>query len=60
MTTDYAKQVYKLRAATAELANAHARAHGLWAFFVRGLSKARSVALLLAIAHNMRRQWALV
>jgi hypothetical protein len=59
METDYAKTVYKQRGASAELANAHARAHGLTQFLVRGISKARSVALLLAIAHNMRRSWAL-
>lgn len=59
MATDYAKAAYKERAATAELANAHARAHGLTRFLVRGINKARSVALLLAITHNMRREWSL-
>ena len=53
------KEIYKQRGATAELANAHARHHGLLQFFVRGLEKARSVVLLLAITHNMRRGWAL-
>ncbi len=59
MATPYAKEVYKQRAATAELTNAHARRHGLLQFFVRGVQKARSVVLLLAITHNMRRGWAL-
>lgn len=59
MATDYAKNVYKQRGATAELTNAHARAHGLQQFLVRGIEKAKSVALLLAIAHNMRRSWSL-
>lgn len=59
MTTEYAQTAYKERGATAELANAHARAHGLIQFLVRGVKKVRSVALLLAIAHNMRREWAL-
>ena len=59
MATEYAKQVYKQRGATAELVNAQARGHGLMQFFVRGITKARSVVLLLAITHNMRRGWAL-
>ena len=60
MKTEYAKSVYKQRGATAELVNAQARGHGLLRFLVRGLNKARSVMLLLAITHNMRREWALV
>jgi transposase len=59
METEYAKEVYKQRGATAELVNAHARGHGLMQFFVRGIKKTRSVVLLLAITHNMRRGWAL-
>ena len=57
MTTDEAKQIYKERGATAELVNAHCRAQGLWQFLVRGTEKVRSVALLHAIANNMRRGW---
>src|SRR5215212_7765984 len=57
MTTDEAKQIYKERGATAELVNAQCRAQGLWQFLVRGTEKVRSVALLHAIAHNMRRGW---
>ncbi len=59
MKTEYAKSVYKQRGATAELVNAQARGHGLLRFLVRGLNKARSVMLLLAITHNMRRGWVL-
>jgi transposase len=59
MTTDEAKQIYKQRGATAELVNARCRAQGLWQFMVRGTKKALSVALLHAIANNMRRGWAL-
>jgi transposase len=58
MTTDEAKQIYKERGATAELVNAQCRAQGLWQFLVRGTKKALSVALLHAIANNMRRGWA--
>ncbi|PYQ25488.1 MAG: hypothetical protein DMF56_27460 [Acidobacteria bacterium] len=58
MTTDEAKQIYKERAATAELVNAQCRAQGLWQFLVRGTEKVRSVALLHAIVNNMRRGWA--
>jgi len=58
MTTDEAKQIYKERGATAELVNAQCRAQGLWQFLVRGTTKVLSVALLHAIANNMRRSWA--
>jgi transposase len=58
MTTDEAKQIYKERAATAELANAQCRAQGLWQLLVRGTQKVRSVALLHAITNNVRRGWA--
>jgi transposase len=59
METEEAKTIYKQRGATAELVNAHARGHGLMQFLVRGIQKTRSVVLLLAITHNMRRSWAL-
>ena len=58
MTTVDAKQIYKERGATAELVNAHCRAQGLWQFLVRGTKKVLAVALLHAIANNMRRGWA--
>jgi len=59
MDTEQAKAIYKQRGATAELVNAHARRYGLQQFLVRGVQKARSVMLLLAITHDMRRSWAL-
>ena len=59
METEEAKERYKLRAATAEWANAQVRCHGLVKFTVRGLSKALSVVLLVAIAHNLLRWLAL-
>jgi transposase len=55
MGTDEAKQIYKLRAATAECVNAIARNRGFLRFRVRGRDKARAVALWYAIAHNMMR-----
>lgn len=55
MGTDEAKEIYKLRAATAECVNAIARNRGLQRFWVRGREKARAVALWYAIAHNMMR-----
>jgi transposase len=58
MVTDQAKKIYKERGATAELVNAQCRAQGLLQFLVRGVEKVRAVALLHAIANNMRRGWA--
>lgn len=55
MGTDQAKEIYKLRAATAECVNAIARNRGFQQFLVRGQRKARAVALWFAIAHNMMR-----
>lgn len=59
METEEAKRLYRLRGATAEWANAQVRAHGLLPFTVRGLGKALSVVLLVAIAHNLLRWLAL-
>lgn len=59
MGTDEAKEIYKLRAATAECVNAIARNRGFQRFRVRGKEKARAVALWYAIAHNMMRGLAL-
>lgn len=55
METAEAKSLYKMRAATAEWANAQVRHHGLLSFTVRGLDKVFSVVLLVAIAHNILR-----
>ena len=59
MSTDEAKAVYRLRAATAEWTNAQARGHGLLPFPVRGLGKVFSAVLLVTIAHNLMRWRAL-
>lgn len=59
MEKEEAKNRYKLRAATAEWANAQVRCHGLTRFTVRGLNNALSVVLLAAIAHNLLR-WLVV
>lgn len=55
METPEAKSLYKMRAATAEWANAQVRSHGLLSFTVRGLDKVLSVVLLVVIAHNILR-----
>jgi len=55
MGTDEAKAIYKLRAATAECANAQARNRGLQLLPVRGLAKVKCVVLLFALAHNLMR-----
>lgn len=52
MGTEVAKQVYRLRAATAEWINAQFRNRGLRQFNVRGLRKVRTVTLWYAVAHN--------
>ena len=59
MGSDQAKALYKLRAATAECVNAQARNRGLQRMPVRGRAKARCVALLFALAHNLMRTVAL-
>jgi len=55
MATAEAKTIYKDRAATAECVNALARNRGLQRFVVRGLAKAKAVALWFAVAHNLAR-----
>lgn len=59
MATPQAKELYKLRAATAECVNAQARNRGLQRMPVRGLGKMRCVVLLFALAHNLMRTLAL-
>jgi transposase len=59
MKTQEAKEIYKGRAQTIELANAQARNHGLVRLLVRGKAKALAVALWHAIAHNVRRWFSL-
>lgn len=60
MGSDEAKELYKLRAATAECVNAQARNRGMQRMPVRGRAKVRCVALLFALAHNLMRTVALV
>jgi len=55
MGTEEGKEIYKLRGSTAEYSNARARNCGFTQFLVRGLAKAKSVACLFAIAHNIVR-----
>lgn len=55
MASDEARQIYKLRAATAECANAQARNRGLLRLPVRGLIKAKSVVGLFVLTHNLMR-----
>jgi transposase len=59
MGTDEAKAIYKERAGVAECVNALARNRGLQQFRVRGLAKARTIAVWFALAHNLRR-WAVL
>ena len=55
MTTEWAKDLYIQRGATVECVNAHLRRRGLTKFHVRGLIKAKAVALWHALAHNLMR-----
>jgi IS5 family transposase len=57
MGTAAAKEIYQERAATAECVNALARNRGMTQLPVRGPTKARTIALWFAVAHNLRR-WA--
>jgi transposase len=60
MGQDEAKEIYKERAATVELANAQVRNHGLRQFLVRGLDKVKVVTLWFALTHNMMCGWRLL
>ena len=60
MATQEAQAIYKERGATAEWVNAQVRQHGVSQFTVRGLAKATTVLLLVAVAHNLMRWAALV
>jgi transposase len=56
MGTKTAKELYKLRAATAETVNADLRRwRGLQLLPVRGSPKVRCIALLMALTHNLLR-----
>lgn len=60
MASPEAKEIYKLRAATAECVNAQARNRGLQRLPARGLGKVKCVALLFVLAHNLMRAVALM
>lgn len=53
MDTDEAKEIYKIRASTAEFVNARVRSRGLKQVMVRGLEKVTAVVTLFAIGNNM-------
>jgi hypothetical protein len=55
MATDEAKAVFKERAATAECVNALARGRALVRLVVRGVIKARAIALWHTLAHHVMR-----
>jgi transposase len=53
MGSDEGKEIYKQRASTSETINAQMRRSGLTQLTVRGLRKARCVALWAALAYNL-------
>ncbi len=56
MGTDEAKAIYRDRAATAECVNAQLRSrHAIHQFPVRGMDKALTLMLLVAVTHNLLR-----
>jgi transposase len=59
MGTEEGQETYKLRAQTAEWANAGMRNRGLHQFRVRGLRNVLAVTLCYALAHNLLREYAL-
>lgn len=57
MSTEESKAVYKERCSTAEFANAVVKNKGMVEFLTEGLAKAKNMAILFAIMHNMLRYW---
>src|SRR5262249_48468979 len=55
MGTAAAQELYKLRAATAELSNARLRNQGIYQFCVRGLTKVKAVLWWHVLAVNLLR-----
>jgi methyl coenzyme M reductase subunit D len=54
MSSEEGKQIYKQRASTSERVNAELRTlRGLGRILVRGLAKARRIALWCALAYNV-------
>lgn len=58
MKTEEGRTIYRRRASSVECVNAQARSRGLYQFVVRGLDKAKIIAKLMAVAHNMVRTMA--
>lgn len=54
MKTPEAKEIYKERSSTAEFPNAGCRNRGLQQFPLRGLKKAKGIALWQALVHNFQ------
>lgn len=54
-----AQDIYKRRGSTIEICNARLRKYGLYRLCVRGLEKAKDMAKMFAVAHNMMRSLAL-
>lgn len=59
MAEEESKIIYKRRGATVELCNARLREYGLYRLCVRGLEKAKDIANMFAVTHNMMRSIAL-
>lgn len=55
LDTEEMREIYKHRCSTAEFSNAQTKNHGFVEFLVRGIEKARGMAILHAIAHNISR-----
>jgi transposase len=55
MQSEAGKALYRMRGQTIEWVNAGARNRGLYGILVRGVQKARAVALWYAMAHNLDR-----
>lgn len=55
MGLDESKEIYKLRAQSAEWVNAQVARQGLHQVRVRGLQRVKAIALWHAVTHNMRR-----
>ena len=58
MGQEEAKEIYKRRAVV-EHVNAYARNRGLYQIVVRGLKKAKGIATMFAVVHNMARSFTL-
>jgi hypothetical protein len=53
MQSEAGKELYQMRGQTIEWVNAGARNRGFYGLLVRGVQKARAVALWYAVAHNL-------